>query len=324
MPTNSRSSWSPTAWTWTTRSTGRSTTAAWSRSRPRPARHLAKLLAEHEEPDHHDGHRQVRGGGASAQLQNDDDNIFVLVDESHRGAVRGDARPDAEGSAERLLHRLHRHAGDEEGEEHRQQFGGLIRHLHDHPGGGGQGRRAAAVRGPARGAAEWTGKRSTTGSSSSPTSLTKEQKADLKKKFATHGPAQQGRAEGSWRLPGTSARTSARTGRARRSRRSSWRQDKATALMYKQFLDEFGMVTSRGADLRPRRAGGQRGGRRRRTPDGGAVRFWKKMMAKHGSEKEYNGISSTRSRHGDEAGNHHRRGQAADRLRRAAQHGALP
>ena len=51
--------------------------------------------------------------------------------------------------------------------------------------------------------------------------------------------------------------------------------------------------------------------------------FWAAMMDKHGTEKQYNRTSSTPSSR-RQARNHHRRGQAADRLRRAAQHGAVP
>ena len=57
-------------------------------------------------------------------LRNDSDNIFVLVDESHRGQYG--ATHDAKGSSECLLYWLYRHAGQEEGKRNHQKFGGLI------------------------------------------------------------------------------------------------------------------------------------------------------------------------------------------------------
>lgn len=62
--------------------------------------------------------------------------------------------------------------------------------------------------------------------------------------------------------------------------------DKATALRFKDFLDEFNMVTSEvlisGPDEREGYDDTQE------EPKEAIVRFWKKIMAKYGTEKEYN------------------------------------
>ena len=63
-------------------------------------------------------------------------------------------------------------------------------------------------------------------------------------------------------------------------------QDKATALLYKSYLDEFGMVSSAVLISGPDEREGETDVHEESTD---AVKvFWKKMMAKFGSEKEYN------------------------------------
>ena len=63
-------------------------------------------------------------------------------------------------------------------------------------------------------------------------------------------------------------------------------QDKATALLYKRFLDEFGAVTSEVLISGPDEREGETDVHEESSD---AIKvFWKKMMAKYGSEKEYN------------------------------------
>ena len=63
-------------------------------------------------------------------------------------------------------------------------------------------------------------------------------------------------------------------------------QDKATALLYKRFLDEFGTVSSEVLISGPDEREGETDVHEESSD---AVKaFWKKMMAKYGSEKEYN------------------------------------
>ena len=75
-------------------------------------------------------------------------------------------------------------------------------------------------------------------------------------------------------------------------------QDKATALLYKRFLDEFGMVSSEvlisAADDRE----GEEDVHEESTVEVKA--FWKKMMAKYGSEKEYNRQIISAFKHAEE------------------------
>ena len=63
-------------------------------------------------------------------------------------------------------------------------------------------------------------------------------------------------------------------------------QDKATALLYKRFLDEFGMVTSEVLISGPDDREGEEDVHEE-SKDVVKI-FWKKMMAKYSSEKEYN------------------------------------
>jgi len=63
-------------------------------------------------------------------------------------------------------------------------------------------------------------------------------------------------------------------------------QDKATALLYKRFLDEFAMVTNEVLISGPDDREGEEDVHEESKDEVKA--FWKKMMAKYGSEKEYN------------------------------------
>ena len=75
-------------------------------------------------------------------------------------------------------------------------------------------------------------------------------------------------------------------------------QDKATALLYKSYLDEFGMVSSEVLISGPDEREGETDVHEESTD---AVKvFWKKMMAKYGSEKEYNRQVISAFKHADE------------------------
>jgi type I restriction enzyme R subunit len=115
--------------------------------------------------------------------------------------------------------------------------------------------------------------------------LTKEQKADLKKKFTTTdqlNKAQQKVMRIAWDVS--------------EHYRDNWQgtpykaqlvaQDKATALLYKRFLDDFGMVSSEVLISGPDEREGEDDVHEESQDDVKA--FWKKMMAKYGSDKEYN------------------------------------
>jgi type I restriction enzyme R subunit len=117
--------------------------------------------------------------------------------------------------------------------------------------------------------------------------LTVEQKADLKKKFATTD--QLNRAE--QKVKEIALDISAHY-------RDNWKgtpykaqlvaQDKATALLYKRYLDELGMVTSEVLISGPDEREGheETDADESKLPE--VVAFWKRMMAKHGSEEQYN------------------------------------
>ena len=115
--------------------------------------------------------------------------------------------------------------------------------------------------------------------------LTKEQTADLKKKFATTdqlNKAEQKVMRIAWDIS--------------EHFKSYWQgtpfkgqlvtQDKATALLYKKYLDEFNMVSSEVLISGPDDREGEEDIYAENKE--AVIRFWKIMMAKYGSEKEYN------------------------------------
>ncbi len=117
------------------------------------------------------------------------------------------------------------------------------------------------------------------------TDLTREQKADLKKKFASTdllNKAQQKVMRIAWDVS--------------EHFRDNWQgtpykaqlvaQDKTTALLYKKFLDDFGLVTSEVLISGPDDREGEDDVHEESTDEVKA--FWKKMMAKYGSDREYN------------------------------------
>lgn len=128
--------------------------------------------------------------------------------------------------------------------------------------------------------------------------LTREQKADLKKKFATTD--QLNKAEQKVREIALDISM---------HYRDNWQntpykaqlvtQDKATALMYKDYLDEFGMVQAEVLISGP----DDREGNEEVEVDEEDLpeiqRFWKKMMAKHGSEDQYNKNLINSFKHGE-------------------------
>jgi len=63
-------------------------------------------------------------------------------------------------------------------------------------------------------------------------------------------------------------------------------QDKATALLYQKYLDEFGMISSDVLISGPDDREGNEEVDEENLP--AVQQFWKKMMARHGSEKQYN------------------------------------
>lgn len=63
-------------------------------------------------------------------------------------------------------------------------------------------------------------------------------------------------------------------------------QDKSTALLYKKYLDEFGLVSSEVLISGPDDREGNEEVDEDNLP--AVIVFWKKMMAKHGSEEQYN------------------------------------
>ena len=115
--------------------------------------------------------------------------------------------------------------------------------------------------------------------------LTKEQKVDLKKKFTTTD--QLNKAEQKVREIALDISL---------HYRDNWQgtpykaqlvtQDKATALLYKRCLDEFSMVSSEVLISAPDDREGNEEVDEERLP--AVQQFWKKMMAKHGSEEQYN------------------------------------
>lgn len=127
--------------------------------------------------------------------------------------------------------------------------------------------------------------------------LSKEQKADLKKKFARADPLNKAEQKvkriaydisvhyrDNWKGTGFKAQLVT--------------QGKTTALMYKKFLDEFGMVSSEVLISGPDDREGEEDPNEE-TSDV-VKQFWKKMMNKFGTEREYNKQVIESFKHGDE------------------------
>ena len=127
--------------------------------------------------------------------------------------------------------------------------------------------------------------------------LTTEQRADLKKKFSTKD--QLNKAEqkvkeiafdigihfrDNWQ--GTPYKAQLVT------------QDKSTALLYKKYLDEFGLVSSEVLISGPDDREGNEEVEEDNLP--AVIVFWKKMMAKHGSEEQYNRNIINGFKHGEQ------------------------
>lgn len=126
--------------------------------------------------------------------------------------------------------------------------------------------------------------------------LTKEQKADLKRKFARAdllNDAEQKVMRVAFDISEhfrNASYTDNMKGQLVTSR-------KATALLYKKYLDEFGMVTSEVLISGPDDREGEED---INEPTSSVVKqFWQKMMAKYGTEKEYNKQLINAFKHGD-------------------------
>lgn len=126
--------------------------------------------------------------------------------------------------------------------------------------------------------------------------LSVEQKADLKRKFASKdqlNKAEQKVARIAWDISvhfrdnwqGTGFKGQLVT------------QDKATALLYKKHLDDFGMVSSEVIISSPDDREGEEDIYSENTQE--VVRFWKAMMDKYGTEKQYNKQLINAFKHGE-------------------------
>jgi type I restriction enzyme R subunit len=115
--------------------------------------------------------------------------------------------------------------------------------------------------------------------------LTKEQAADLKRKFATTdqlNKAEQKVARIAWDISEHFRDNWQNTG----FKAQLVAQDKVTALLYKKYLDEFGMVSSEVLISGPDEREGEEDIYSENKTE--VIRFWKRMMERFGTEKEYN------------------------------------
>jgi type I restriction enzyme R subunit len=115
--------------------------------------------------------------------------------------------------------------------------------------------------------------------------LTREQKADLKKKFSSTdqlNKAQQKVMRIAWDV----SEHFCNNWQGTPYKAQLVAQDKATALLYKKFLDDFGLVSSEVLISGPDEREGEDDVHEESTHE--VKVFWKKMMAKYASEKEYN------------------------------------
>ncbi|MCL4473786.1 MAG: HsdR family type I site-specific deoxyribonuclease [Actinobacteria bacterium] len=127
--------------------------------------------------------------------------------------------------------------------------------------------------------------------------LSKEQSADLKKKFSTTD-----------QLNKAEQKVKAIAWDISEHFRDNWQgtgfkgqlvaQDKATALLYKQYLDEFGMVSSEVLISGPDEREGEEDLYRENKE--AVQRFWKAAMQRYGSEQQYNKQVINAFKHGED------------------------
>ncbi len=125
--------------------------------------------------------------------------------------------------------------------------------------------------------------------------LTKEQKADLKKKFSSDrqlNKATQKVRMIAWDVSLHYAMTYQGTG----LKGQLVTPDKRTALQYKQFIDEFGQVTAEILISAPTEREGEDKGSRASKEE---TAFWQEMMDRYGSEKKYNQQLINAFKHGE-------------------------
>jgi type I restriction enzyme R subunit len=218
-------------------------------------------------------------------LRNESDNVFVLVDESHRGqygAMHGRMRkalPNAcfigfTGTPVRKKEK-----------DTINKFGGLIQPTYSI-------RRAVEDRAVVPLLYEGRDVEQRVDHQSIDrwfdvitANLTREQKADLKKKFTTTD--QLNKAEQKVREIALDISLHFRDhwqGTPYKAQLVT--QDKSTALLYQKYLDEFGMVSSDVLISGPDDREGNEEVDEENLP--AVQQFWKKMMARHGSEEQYN------------------------------------
>ncbi len=127
--------------------------------------------------------------------------------------------------------------------------------------------------------------------------LSKDQKADLKKKFTSSD--QLNKAEQKvMRIAWDVSEHYRENWQGTPYRAQLVAQDKATALLYKKFLDDFGMVRSEVLISGPDDREGEEDVHEESADVVKA--FWKKMMAKYGSEREYNRQLISAFKHADD------------------------
>ncbi|QOJ04356.1 MAG: type I restriction endonuclease subunit R [Planctomycetia bacterium] len=127
--------------------------------------------------------------------------------------------------------------------------------------------------------------------------LTKEQRTDLKKRFTTTD--QLNKAEQKVKRIAFDVSMHFRDNFQGRTpfKGQLVTQDKATALLYKKYLNEFGMVTSEVLISGPDDREGETDVYEENSEP--VIRFWKAMMEKYGTEKEYNRQLIGAFKHGD-------------------------
>lgn len=251
----------------------------------RSGRDLAKQLAGPKSRVVTTVNAKFENAVLTGKLRNESDNVFVLVDESHRGQYGA-------------MHSLMRKAlpngcfigftgtpVKKKEKDTISKFGGLIQPTYSI-------RRAVEDKAvvpllyEGRDVEQRVDKESIDRWFDIITAnLTKEQKADLKKKFTTTD--QLNKAEQKVREIALDISM---------HYRDNWQgtpykaqlvtQDKSTALLYKKYLDEFAMVSSEVLISGPDDREGNEDVEEENMP--AVQQFWKKMMAKHGSEEQYN------------------------------------
>jgi type I restriction enzyme R subunit len=263
--------------------------------RAKSGRHLAKLLEGAKSRVVTTIIDKFETAVVKCELRNESDNVFVLVDESHRGQFGAMHTRMRKALPNACFIGFTGTPVKQKEKDTIQRFGGLIdtytirQAVED--------KAVVPLLYEGRDVEQQVDKKTIDRWFDQLTErLTTEQRADLKKKFSTTN--QLNKAEQKVKEIAFDIGMHFRdTWQGTPYKAQLVTQDKSTALIYKKYLDEFGQVSSDVLISGPDDREGNEEVEEENLP--AVIVFWKKMMAKHGSEDQYNKNVINGFKHGE-------------------------